>query len=301
MGMLEQVTRGKVKKPHLVLVYGPDGVGKSTFGADAPNPIFIGSESGTDRLDVNRLPGIRMWSEIFIQISELRTKKHDFKTLVIDSLDWLEPILHRKICDAHGVKSIELAAGGYGKGHVEALREWQDLIAELNRLREIGMNIIVIAHSEVKAFNDPTLQTTYDRYQLKLNQKASALFREYVDTVLFANSDSFAKKDSGKTRVFSDGETQAYTRRTPGYDAKNRMGLPPSFKLSWSEYEKAVATTEPENLTQLKENIGLLLSQVKDTEVKTLAYNHAQKAGDNLNTLNQTYSRLKEIINEQGA
>jgi hypothetical protein len=236
MGFLERVESGKKQKPYFVLIYGPDGVGKSTFGADAPNPIFLCAESGTNHLDVNRFPEPQTFQNVLDMVSELDTSKHNYKTLVVDSLDWLEPLVWKQVCDAGDKKNIE--EFGYGKGYVLALSEWQKLIAKLKDLRE-SMNIVLIGHAEVKTFQDPVLNNGYDRYQLKLNQKAAALFREAVDAVLFATYEVFTRKDGQKTRAFGEGARIIFTERRPGHDAKNRMGLPYQIPLSWEDFTES--------------------------------------------------------------
>ena len=121
MSLLSKVTKGKLKRPKIVLIFGVDGCGKSTFGSQAPNPIFIGAEEGTSHLDVSRFPQPKKWADVINSMTSLKTEAHDYKTLVVDSLDWIEPILHKEICLEYGVNSIEKAAGGYGKGYAEAV------------------------------------------------------------------------------------------------------------------------------------------------------------------------------------
>lgn len=302
MGMLTRVTRGRVQKPHLILLYGPDGVGKSSFGAAAPKPIFLGSEQGTDFLDVDRLPPIKMWADVHVAISELRTEKHDYETLVIDSLDWLEPILYQKLCEQHQVSSIEYVAGGYGKGYVEAIKLWNELIHGLNTLREQRkMNIVLICHSEVVPFHDPTTNTAYDRYQLKLYKKASALFREYVDTVLFANYEVFTKKEGGKSRAYGDGARVLFTERRPAFDAKNRVGLPFSFNFDWPDYEAAVCNAFTGDAARLVADIHEMLKESHDAAFNIKVLSTIEQKPDDQSWLlgikNKLRIRLEEMSN----
>jgi len=174
MSLLKQVVKGKLKNPHLLLLYGTDGVGKSTFGASAPNPIFLGTEDGTASLDVARFPAPESFAQVIESIEVLSKEPHDYKTLVVDSLDWLEPLVWEKVCKDGEKKKIE--DFGYGKGFSNALHEWRKMMNALKSLRfSKGMDIVLIAHSQVKTFNDPSLVEGYDRYQMKLNDKASAL------------------------------------------------------------------------------------------------------------------------------
>ena len=197
--LLSQIKRGRLKKPVLALIYGPDGVGKSTFGADAPLPIFLGTEKGTANLDVARFPTPQNFQGVLRALDELLHEKHNFQTLIIDSLDWMEPVVWDHVCTETGAPNIESVGGGYGKGYVAANKLWMEMIARLTRLQETkAMNIILVAHSQIRTFQDPQTQAGYDRYQLKLNEKAAAIFREFVDCVLFANFEVFTKKDNGK-------------------------------------------------------------------------------------------------------
>ena len=263
--LLSQVKKGKIRKPYLVLLYGPDGVGKSTFGAMAPSPIFLGTEQGTNELDVERLPAPSTWSDVRLGVTELTNEKHSYKTLVIDSADWLEPILHQSICDRHNVASIELAAGGYGKGYLEAVTQWSDFTKALAKLRDTrGMNIIIIAHSEVVKFNDPSTQSEYDRYQLKLYRKSAALLREFVDSVLFATFEVHSKKEGQRTRMFGDGARVMYTERRPAFDAKNRCGLPLVLPLSWDDFDKASQVDHALDAGPLADQIKAMISEIKD-------------------------------------
>ena len=157
MSLMKQVLKGKVVRPLAILVFGGDGIGKTTLASQAPNPIFLGPEIGTANMDVSRFPTPKHWKDIEAAIVALTNEEHDFKTLVIDSLDWIEPMLFKAICEDYNCKSIELAAGGYGKGYVEATSRWGLLKDKLETLRnQRGMNIILIAHSEVVSFLDPS-------------------------------------------------------------------------------------------------------------------------------------------------
>lgn len=288
--MLSQVTKGKVKKPHIILLYGTDGVGKTSWAAQAPSPIFLGSEDGSNNLDVARFPAPKSWKDIEVAVGELLTAKHDYQTLVLDSADWIEPLLHQEICTRHNAKSIELAAGGYGKGYVEAVTEWQKLVKSLVRLRdEKKMNIIIIAHSEVVKFADPYTQTEYDRYQLKLYKKSSALLREFVDCVFFANFEIFAKKDGQKHLHFGDGARVIYTERRPGFDAKNRLGLPFQIPLSWDDFANAIAPDSPDTLLS---SINGMIAEIVDPALKATVVDTVSKAGANVVQLAAIKNRL---------
>lgn len=287
MSHLQKIQRGKQEKPHLVLIYGTDGIGKSTFGADAPNPIFIGNEDGTNFIDVARMPSCKDWFSFREQLVEILTGEHDFKTLVIDSLDWLETLMHKSICETYKVKSINNAAGGFGNGLKEALTEWAKIKDTLNSIREKRkMNIILIAHAENIPFNDPTTQATYDRYQLKIDKKAAAFFKEYVDFLLFANFEITTAKEGNKTRAFGDGMRLLYTERRPGFDAKSRKSLPFSMPLSWADFEKS--------LTPLKaETVISIISK----ELEGFADDYVAKVMKYVDENQDSVTKMQEVLN----
>ena len=300
VSFLSQVKKGKIKKPHLVLVYGPDGCGKTTFGASAPNAIIIGPESGSNNLDTSRWEP-KTYAEIMKSIDDLINEQHDYQTLVLDSLDWMEPMVWNAVCEFGKVKSIEQFGGGYGKGYTEAQRYWLDMMQAIKQLRERrNMNVVIIAHSQIKAFNDPAQPAPYDRYMLKLNEKASALWREFVDTVLFATFETFVKETDGKkTKAFGDGVRVAFTERRPGYDAKNRFGLPSQISFSWSDYVSEVESANPDDPNRLRESILAMAEQIVDEDLKKIVLETVEKTGNDAQKLHVIKNRLAIKMGEQ--
>ena len=267
MGYLDRITRGKIQVPEVITIHGPDGIGKSTFAASAPSPIFLGPEAGTSNLDVARFERPASFNAADEQVEELIKESHDFKTLVIDSVDWLEPIVQDWVCEENGWKNIE--SPGYGKGYAVALKQWRTFVDKLQVLRDDKqMNVVLIAHSVIKPFHDPQENTVYDRFVLKMHDKVSALIREFSDTVLFANFEIFTKKEDGqqKAKAFGDGERVMYTERRPAFDAKNRWGLPFKMPLSWDAYMDA--RKPPQSDGEIREKIQIGLSKITDDAVK---------------------------------
>lgn len=300
MSMLSQVTKGKVKTPDFVVIYGVDGVGKSTFAAQAPSPIFLGPEKGTSNLDVARYPERKTFEELMAAVADLTTNPHDYKTLAIDSLDHIEPIVWNKVCRDAGAHQIEEAYGGYGKGYVAANKLWLEMIAALQAMREKrGMNVIAIAHSAVKAFNDPQTNSTYDRFQLKLNDKASALWRESADAVLFANYEVYTKQDDKKrTRAFGEGVRLLFTERRPAFDAKNRAALPPTIALDWSAYQQAKEGATPNAPETILAQIAELKAQIKDADLLSKVDGFLAQAGNDVSKLMPTLNRLRTLLSQ---
>lgn len=293
MSLMSKITKGKVKKPLAAMIHAPDGVGKTSFAASAPSPIFIVSEKGTESFDVARFPLASRFDDLTSAIKELATQPHDFKTVAIDSLDWFEPLLYRDICADSNVKSIEKAAGGYGKGYVEATRIWGLIKDQLEELRtKRGMNVILIAHSQIVTFMEPATGFSYQRYELKLHKSAAAMWREWCDVVLFANYELFTSNEGKHTRTVSDGARIMYTERRPGWDAKNRFGLPLKLDLSWDTLTEALDSANPESMEAVQSRIAGMLMMIADEKFKEIVVDTINKAGDNVTKLNAIANRL---------
>lgn len=223
-----------------MLVYGVEGIGKSTFAAGAPSPVFIQTEDGLGALQVDHFPIATRVSDVLDAIGSLFSDDHEFKTVVIDSLDWLETLIWRDIEAKYDAKDL-----AYGKGAMIAADKWREILDGLTALRnERGMAVVLIAHTEIKRFDSPETEP-YDRYQPKLQARSSALVREWCDAVFFANYKTIVKKDDvgfNKTvaRGISTGERMLFTSERPAYMAKNRYSLPESIPLSWEAFEKAI-------------------------------------------------------------
>lgn len=228
-------------KPPRIVLYGGPGVGKTTFAASADSPVFICTEDGLGQLEVDHFPLVTEYSEIIEQLESLAAEKHDYQTVVIDSLDWLESIIWAKVADDQGKKSIEDI--GFAKGYVFALNYWKEILNGLNYLRnEKGMIPVLIAHSQIKTFQSPITEP-YDRYSLKLHAKASAVVEEWSDAILYAGFKTVTKGDKSKgehVRGIGKGERILYTEERPGYAAKNRYSLPPELPFTWDHMIDAI-------------------------------------------------------------
>lgn len=274
---LGSLVKGKQSEPLSVLLYGVEGIGKSTFGANAPCPIFLDGEGGSANLDVARFPPPETWEDVKEAIRVLAVESHDFGTLVVDTLDWIEPLLWDFCCRRDGEKSIE--SYGYGKGYAAALDEWRVFLAALERLRKAKpMHIILLAHSWIKQFKNPEADD-YDRYELKLHPKAGGLLKEWPQAVLFANHDIIAAKEEGsgkkkRVRGVDTGRRLIYTQRTAAYDAKNRFNLPASLSLDWSEFFGAVRSAHSADPAIMRQEI--------DRKARELGGELGQKALDGL-------------------
>lgn len=252
MSLLESITRGKENKPPRIFLYGQEGVGKSCTAAQAPNPIFIQTEDGLDEINTSKFPLAKNLNDVLNALAALRDEQHDFRTVVLDSADWLERLIWDKVCQDFGVRSIEKADGGYGKGYVHALTYWRQIVSLFNDLRNVrGMIVIVIAHSKVERFEDPE-NAAYDRYTPRLHKSATSLLCEWVDAVLFATKRFRVSREEGTgfqgdraiaTAIGANGgERILRTVGSPACIAKNRFNLPAEIPLSWQAFMDAYAS-----------------------------------------------------------
>ena len=301
---LSAVTSGVTAQPLRVVIYGPGGIGKSTFGAQAPSAIFLGPEDGSALLDVSRFPQPESWHDVLDAVRELTTAEHNFKTLVIDSADWLEPLCWRAVCVADKAASIEKVGGGYGKGYVAALEEWRKLLVAIEAMRKAKrMHVVVIAHGEVKPYKNPDAETggDYDRWQLKLHKGAAGLLTEWCDELAFTTFRTFAQKaDPGgidKKRARGVGsERVLYTERRAAFDAKSRHGLPPEMPLSWEEFYQCTQRGAAEVVTNLLAEIMSSLARLEALDTDAAA-----KARGTLKSTPETAAALSVLLNRINA
>lgn len=244
MSMLESIKSGRENKPPRVMVYGQEGVGKSTFGASAPGAIFVQTEDGLGEIDCCKFPLAQNFGDVVAALTALRDEDHNFRTVVIDSLDWLERLIFDEVCKEFGVRSIEKADGGYGKGYVDALVHWRKVLSLLDDLRnQRGMMVILVAHAKVERFEDPE-NMAYDRYAPRLHKHAASLISEWVDAVMFAMKRMRVSKDGDARAIASPigadgGERILRTNGSPACVAKNRFGLPNEIPLQWDAFLQA--------------------------------------------------------------
>lgn len=301
--MISGVTKGKQKRPYFVIIYGVEGSGKTGFAASAPEPIFIGTEQGSDQYDVYRFVPAKTHFDLMLQLQRLRTENHEFKSVVLDSADWTEDLVVDEICRRSNVKSIELANGGYGKGWPATTKLWvSDLLPALEGLRSSkGMNIVIICHSKAEKFSDPHHQTEYMRYSLKLYKDTSARLKEAADMVLFLNYETFTKEVGDKSRAFGSAQRIIYTEHRPGFDAKNRYDLPPEISYpkgrGWEVLMSAVSKSTL-SADQLLADIEDLKARFDDPELIISVTDTVQKANRNVYTLAEIKSRLSARLKQ---
>lgn len=243
MSRLSQIQQGRAAAPPRLLVYGTEGIGKSTLAARAPKPIFLQTEDGLGEIDCHKFPLAKSFADVQSALAELHSEEHDYQSVVVDSLDWLERLIWDAVCQDYGAKSIEKVDGGYGKGYIYALTPWRQFIDHLSALhRDRCMAVILIAHAKVEKFDDPE-SSPYDRYSPRLHKHAAALLTEWCDAVLFASRKfrtqtedaGFGRKRTIAHAVGKDGgERVLRTVGGPSCVAKNRYNLDGELPLDWN-------------------------------------------------------------------
>lgn len=241
-----------IRPPRMILM-GVEKIGKTTFAAGAPAPVFIPirGEEGVDDLAVARFPTVSTFAEMMDALQSLAEQEHEFETVVIDSVSTLEPLVWDAVCKAAGVDSIEKVGGGFGKGYIEAVNKWRTIMDALDILRAKGMASILIGHVTVRTFSDPTSES-YDQYQLDLNRHAGAALMRWSDCILFANSKAIVRKEAEgfnkatKKATLRD-ERCLFTQKRPAHPGGGRGiygRLPYELPLSWEAFEQAVEETQ---------------------------------------------------------
>ncbi|SKA20177.1 ATP-binding protein [Consotaella salsifontis] len=220
----------KSDKPPVFLIYGVDGVGKTSLAAEFPDPIYLPTEGEEPPSDIEMpTPGtIESFDDLLNLFAELLTEEHDRKTAIVDSLDGLENLVWQATCRRLGVSSIE--EPGFGKGYVEADTEWLEYLSAVLALKSRGVAVVQLAHPEIVRFDSP-ISDPYSRYGIKLHKRANALVREKADIVAFMNYRiSIKEKEVARqTKVaHAEGgqERQIHLAERAGFTAKNRYGMP---------------------------------------------------------------------------
>ncbi len=229
------VTTGVQPAPVKTVLYGPEGIGKSTFASHFPDPVFIDTEGGTKRLDVARLPQPTSWAMLLDEVAEVRKGNVPCGTLVLDTADWAERLCIQAVCARAKVNGIE--DFGYGKGYTYVKEEFAKLLDALEEVLNAGHNVVVLAHAAITKFEQPDAVGNYDRWSMKTSKQVAPLLREWCDMLLFANYKTVVEKvgdgKNAKSKA-SGGRRVLYTAHHPCWDAKNRFDLPEEVPFDYA-------------------------------------------------------------------
>ena len=304
--MAIQTRKANPNKPVRIMIYGVEGVGKSTLGAKSDKPVFITPEGGADQLTdsegnpIEEMPHVDTWESLKKSIQQLITDDHDFKTIVLDSADWMEGLAHKQIIGKSG-KTIITANGGYGSGYRQSQNMHQELIELLNEARDRRhMNIVLTAHAHVKPVKDPGLSEDYDAFEIKCHELVSSLWREWVDGLFFARFKNMIHKEDDKSRVVSDGSRVIYTSKQPAFQAKNRYGMPSEVPFTTDFWKGLMKYAKKGLQPEAKETAGDiqsecigLIEKISDLAMQKAVMTSVEKASDNIEELNRIRTKLK--------
>lgn len=299
------IISGKVLKPFNVILMGTAGIGKSTWAASAPKPLFIGAEEN-DELNCDRLPQVKSFDEFEEQLKWIVKEKPKHETLVIDTIDSIEKLLHKKIVseDSKSSGSMAKAHGGYGKGYEAAESSMLRVRDEyLKKARDVmGMNIIILSHCKKVTASDTILGLQYDTYEMTLHQKVQNVFCDWVSCVFFANYVTRQVDDANSNRVFAlgDGERVLLTEKRPGHLGKNRFNLPYEMPLDFNEFyarfKSFYEAGEKVSAEDMKIKALGLCENIKDENLKVKVIDSINKSGSDPKKLERIIKRTEEIV-----
>lgn len=270
-----KISKGVVPTAQKVVVYGVEGIGKSTFASHFPDPIFSDTEGSTKQLDVARFETVETWGDLVEQAKYIKSHQ-PCSTYVIDSIDWAENLCLNDICKSSGKKSIE--DFGYGKGYTIHAEKIQAFLNLLQEIVDNGINVVLVAHAQVKKIERPDDENSFDRYELKLQKKTAPIVKEWADMLLFANYQTYTQKnDDGKVKARGK-ERRMYTTYNPVWDAKNRHNLPDELPFTFDSIASLIPSfSKKEKSEKAKENNLAKIDAMTEedhedfVEIKTIA------------------------------
>lgn len=306
-----QITRGIIEGAQKIVVYGPEGIGKSTLASKFPNPLFIDTEGSTKKIDVPRLPKPSSWTMLLSGVSYVKNNPDICDTLIIDTADWAEKLCVNDICDKAQKTGIE--DFGYGRGYVYLNEEFGRLLNALEELIELGINVVLTAHAQMRKFEQPDEMGAYDRWEMKLQKKNAPLLKEWADMVLFANYKTYVVNvddqgaQKGKNKV-QGGSRVMYTIHHPCWDAKNRDNLPTEIPLDYSAIAHCIITRDINKPVQQPDPVPEQTQSVEaptaPPETKPETFNEEESIPKALADLmaanNVTVDEIKQVVSQKG-
>lgn len=270
------ISRGPRLRALGVVLYGPEGIGKTTLASQFPAPIFIDLESGSDAMDVARTDTPRTFNEV-LNLMTLIQDEDEFKTVVIDTADKLEQLIIAHVLEAHHLSSIEDA--GYGKGYTYIAEEFVRFLRKCGELIAAGKNVVIVAHAMMRKFEQPDELGAYDRWELKLSKKAAPLVKEWADMVLFLNYKTTVVTDERtKSKKARGGRRVMYTTHHPAWDAKNRFGLDDELDMDFSAIASCFVEKPQTAIAGFYASIRNKLNNSEVSEQRVIDYLHEKDA-----------------------
>lgn len=272
------ISSGKINRAQKVVIYGSEGIGKSTLAAQFPAPLFIDTEGGTSHLDVRRVDKPETWDGLISIVKEVAKQPEVCKTLVLDTADWAEQLAIAHICDKF--KKAGLEEFGFGKGYTYLSEEFHRLLDAFDLVIAAGIHVVVTAHAKMRKFEQPDEMGAYDRWEMKLSKQVAPLLKEWSDLLLFLNYKTYVVAAQNDKKKAQGGKRVIYTSHHPCWDAKNRCGLPEEIDLGYAgirsvfETETVKAATAPtgdnprQTLIRLMDESGIVDEELRDLVAK---------------------------------
>lgn len=249
------ISSGIIRRPVRMVIFGPEGIGKTLLSAHAPNPLLMDIEDGSTQLDVHRISNIQSWEEAMAIIEEVAKTPGICETFVVDTVDRLEQLCIKYVCTKFKQNSLE--AFPYGRGYNILGEEFTKFLTACDQVIAAGINVIIVAHAKMRKFEQPDEMGSYDRWELKLTRQVSPLIKEWSDLLLFANYQTVIVTSENNTRKPTGGKRVMYASHHPAWDAKNRFNLPDMMDLDFACIahifgKPAPAPAEPKPIDQLR-------------------------------------------------
>lgn len=301
MGILDSVTTEPKVQGSVTTLTGLNGVGKTEVIARASlaKKLLFNLESGANHLALPKIDAdkIKTFSALRKAFTELANTKHDYTLIGVDTMDIVEHLATQELLDEHSGKSIETVGGGFGKGYVFLREKIRDFMGDCRVLAEKGIDVFLLAHTQVKTYSDPTNSAQYDRYVMRCNDKVASIIKDLSDNVFFATYKVYVTEaESGKTKAVGDGQRVMFTEWRPAFDAKNRQSLPFELPLSYDAYKTASLSKYAPSAQELEESIGQMLPAIKDGALAEKVHMSVKDAKGDVTKLVAIKARLQTLI-----
>ena len=263
------IVEGKLKRPQKVVIYGGEGLGKTTLVCKIPDVLVIDTEDGTAQQNVRRILKPQTWEELLQILEEVANTPGLCATLVVDTIDWAEQLCIDYVLKKYRQSSIE--SFGFGKGYTYVAEEFRNLLRTCDKVIQSGKNVVFTAHAKMRKFEQPDEEGAYDRWELKLSKNIAPLVKEWPDDLLFLNYKTYVVSTENNTKKAKGGERVIYTNHHPCWDAKNRHGFPDEMPLKYesvsSLFEESTNFDDSETAEVANDGIDVItVHKVDDIE-----------------------------------
>lgn len=292
------ITKGKRKIPYRVVIYGPEGIGKTTLASKFPAPVFLDTEGSTERMgNVERFDRPETLEDVTACIDWLAQESHGYRTLVIDTMDRLELLINDKVCQEKGVTGLEDI--GYGKGYTYVAEKANRLLGKLDTLRLAkNMHVVIVCHGQMRKFEQPDEMGAYDRWELKLSKKVAPMVKEWADMVLFANYKTYVVKTDAGNRKAQGGKRVMYSAHNPCWDAKNRDGLPEMMDFDFKPIARLFTEASEADGSRRKQEAEPEPEPERKQEPELKPEQEAKPETEPFGSMNETEKRLRQKMAE---